>query len=235
MNISLYLGVLFGLTTLATLFLFNRAITNSTDGLTVRKFGLILGLQLLWLALQGTLAIFGKYSTHLEAMPPKFLVFGTLPPLVVILLLFVTPKGRRFVDSLPLKSITYINTVRIAVELILFLLYVQKAVPKLMTFEGGNLDILSGLTAPVIAYFAFTRRVLDRGWVLVWNFLCLGLLFNIVVRAILSAPLPMQRLAFDQPNIAILHFPYVWLPTFIVPVVLFGHVVSIRRLLKRKD
>ncbi len=204
--------------------------------LTVRKFGLILGLpQLLWLALQAVLAITGKYSGHLDAMPPKLLVLGILPPILGIVILLVTPKGRRFIDSLPLQSITYVNTVRIVVELVLFLLYVQKAVPRLMTFEGGNLDILSGLTAPVIAYFGFSRQVLDRRWILVWNFLCLGLLVNIVVRALLSAPFPAQRLGFDQPNIAILRFPFVWLPTFIVPVVLFGHLVSIRRLLLRKD
>ena len=231
MTIPLYLGVLFGLTALATLFLFNRAVTNSTGGLTVRKFGLILGLQLLWLAFQAALAITGKYSTHLEALPPKLLVFGILPPMVGIIILFVTPKGRRFVDSLPIQSITYVNTVRIFVELILFLLYMQKAVPKLMTFEGGNLDILSGLTAPVIALFFISRKRV----VLVWNILCLGLLINIVVRALLSAPFPAQRLGFEQPNIAILHFPFVWLPTFIVPVVLFGHLVSIRQLVKGKD
>jgi hypothetical protein len=66
---------------------------------------------------------------------------------------------------------------------------------------------------------------------LVWNFICLGLLFNIVVHAVLSAPLPFQQLAFDQPNVAILYFPYVWLPAFIVPVVLLSHLVAIRKLI----
>jgi hypothetical protein len=70
--------------------------------------------------------------------------------------------------------------------------------------------------------------------ILVWNFICLALLANIVINALLSTPFPFQQFAFDQPNIAILYFPFNWLPTFIVPVVLFGHLLSIRRLMKRE-
>jgi len=43
-----------------------------------------------------------------------------------------------------------------------------------------------------------------------------------------------QLFAFDQPNIAILYFPFVWLPSFIVMTVLFSHLISIRRLVKNK-
>ena len=63
--------------------------------------------------------------------------------------------------------------------------------------------------------------------------MCLGLLANIVVNALLSTPTPIQKFAFDQPNIAILNFPFSWLPTFIVPIVLFGHLASIRQLFKQ--
>lgn len=69
---------------------------------------------------------------------------------------------------------------------------------------------------------------------MLWNLICLGLLLNIVVLAILSAPSPFQILAFDQPNIAITHFPYVWLPSVVVPIVLFSHLVAIRYFYKKK-
>jgi hypothetical protein len=53
---------------------------------------------------------------------------------------------------------------------------------------------------------------------------------NIVVNAALSAPVPFQQFAFDQPNIAVLYFPFVWLPGFIVPLVLFAHLAAIQKL-----
>lgn len=93
-----------------------------------------------------------------------------------------------------------------------------------MTFEGRNFDILSGLTAPIIFYFGFVTKQLDRKVILIWNFICLALLINIVVVAILSAPFPFQQFAFDQPNIAVLYFPFNWLPSCVVPLVLLSHL-----------
>lgn len=98
-----------------------------------------------------------------------------------------------------------------------------------MTFEGRNFDIVAGITAPIIVYFGFTKTKIDRQTILIWNVIFLGFLLNIVVNALFSAPSPIQIFAFDQPNIAILNFPFIWLPTFIVPIVLFGHLTSIRQ------
>lgn len=100
-----------------------------------------------------------------------------------------------------------------------------------MTFEGRNFDILSGITALVIYYFGFMKRKLNKWVLLFWNFCCLGLLVNIVSIAILSAPFSFQRFGFDQPNIAVLHFPFIWLPCCVVPVVLFSHLAAIRQLI----
>lgn len=174
------------------------------------------------------------YNSGPNTFPPKIMLFGIFPALVIIILLFITKSGRSFIDSLPLKNLTYLHVVRIAVEIVLYWLFVYKAIPQLMTFEGRNFDILAGITAPLIAYFGFTKSKLNRQFILVWNFICLGLLINIVMNAVFSIPSPIQKFAFDQPNIAVLHFPFSWLPVFIVPVVLFSHLVSIRQLLKQK-
>lgn len=100
-----------------------------------------------------------------------------------------------------------------------------------MTFEGRNFDIVAGLTAPIMAYYGYTRKALNRKIILIWNFICLGSLLNIVINAVLSAPFPFQQFAFDQPNVGVLYFPFVWLPCFIVPVVLLSHLVAIRKII----
>ena len=79
---------------------------------------------------------------------------------------------------------------KIPVELVLFWLFIHKAVPQLMTFEGRNFDIIAGITAPIIAYFSFTKKMIGRKIILLWNLICLALLINIVVYALLSAPTP---------------------------------------------
>lgn len=67
---------------------------------------------------------------------------------------------------------------------------------------------------------------------LAWNFVCLGILLFIVINAVLSVPTVFQQFAFDQPCVAVLYFPFVWLPGMLVLLVYFSHQVIIRRLLK---
>lgn len=127
-----------------------------------------------------------------------------------------------------------LHTVRVAVELVLFGLFTQQAVPELMTFAGRNFDILAGLTAPLVFYLGFVKKTLNRKIILIWNFICLGLLLNIVIHAILATPTPLQQFAFDQPNVAVFYFPFVWLPAGVVPLVLLAHLAVIHQLFSEK-
>ena len=219
-NVPTYISIVFGLTTILTVGLFYKATNNS-------KATLIIILS--WLALQTFIGLSGFYTVT-DTIPPRFLLL-VLPPILFIIGLFVTSKGRQYIDSLDTKTLTILHTIRIPVEIVLFWLFVNKTVPELMTFEGRNFDILSGLTAPIIFYFGFIRKRLNRKIILTWNFICLGLLINIVANAILSAPFPFQKFAFDQPNIAVLYFPFNWLPSCVVPLVLLSHLATIRQLL----
>ncbi len=231
-NLPTYIPVTFGLTTVATLLLFIWVIKNSNSEATRKKGKPVLIGLIIWLVVQAILTT-KIYTLDTNSFPPKIMLFGILPTILMITVLFISQRGRQFIDSLPLKNLTYLNIVRIPVEIVLFLLFLNKTVPELMTFEGRNFDIIAGITAPFVAYFGFKKNKLKASTILIWNFICLGLLINIVVNALFSAPSPLQRFAFEQPNTAILNFPFSWLPTFIVPIILFGHLISIRRLLKK--
>jgi hypothetical protein len=219
-NLPVYIGLAFGLTTCLVIYLFYLASRSKISMLVL----------LIWLLLQGIISLSGFYAvTH--TLPPRFLL-ALLPPLLVIAVLFLTARGKHFTDSLDPGRLVLLQVFRIPVEILLFCLSVYGVVPRIMTFEGHNFDLFSGLTAPAVYYFGFIRRTLP-GWVLlVWNFICLALLLNVVVIAVLSIPLPFQQLSFDQPNIAVLYFPFVWLPSCMVPLALFSHLATIRHLLR---
>lgn len=175
-----------------------------------------------WMTITAFLAAYGFYADF-GAVPPRlFTVLG--PMVLLILFLCLHPKGRHLLRSLDPAWLTLLHSVRIPVELGLYFLFLHKGVPELMTFEGFNFDILSGITAPVMYLLVFRLRILGRRSLLVWNVLCLGLLFNILGLAVLSIPTPFQQLAFDQPNVAVAHFPAVWLPAVIVPLVMVSHL-----------
>jgi len=219
-NLPIHISLLFGLTTFLTIALIYKATHFSK---------ITLYLILSWLGIQTFIGLSGFYKIT-DTIPPRFLLL-VLPPFLMIVGLFISSKGRQFIDKLDPKILTLLHVVRIPVELVLYWLFLNKCVPALMTFEGRNFDILSGLTAPIIYYFGFVTKQIDKKISLIWNVICLGLLVNIVANAILSAPFPFQKFAFDQPNIAILNFPFNWLPSCIVPLVLFAHLATIRQLI----
>jgi len=164
-----------------------------------------------------------------DAFPPR-IMFILLPSVVCILIAFLTKSGKRLIANFNLETYTYLHSVRIGVEIVLYYLFVYHLVPESMTFSGRNFDILAGLTAPFIAYFGWNKGKISKRWLLIWNWVCLLMVSQVVITGIFSAPSPFQQLAFDMPNTGILHFPFVWLPGIIVPVVIFGHIVAIKRL-----
>ena len=220
-QLPLFIPIIFILTTVAAVLIFYYA---------SRKNKKVLFVLCGWLLLQMALGLSG-FFTITYTLPPRFLLL-VLPPLFVVILLFSTARGKSFIDCFNIKTLTILHSIRITVELVLFSLFLYKAVPQLMTFEGRNLDVLSGLTAPLIYYYAFVKKSLGTKTLLTWNVACLAILSFTVVNAVLSAPTPLQQFGFDQPNIAVLYFPFVWLPGAVVPLVYFSHLVSIRQLLK---
>lgn len=220
-NLPLYIPLLFGATVVYTLFCFYKATRHSK---------MIYIIVALWLLLQTALGQ-SLFYTDTSTIPPRFSL-TLLPPIICIITLLITRRGRRLLDTLDTKWLTLLHVVRLPIEIGLLLLSLHKVVPQLMTFEGRNFDVLSGLTALLVFYFGYLRKKLSRTTLLIWNIACFLLLVNIVTIAILAAPFPFQQLALDQPNIAVLYFPYVYLPAFVVPAVLLSHVASIRQLLK---
>ncbi|QIX63228.1 hypothetical protein HER32_19445 [Hymenobacter sp. BT18] len=217
----LWLSALFICCTAATAALLARALQRA--GLPTGRYWLLAGV---WLALQAVLAGAGFYQQSLEALPPRLVVTGILPTVVVLLMVLLSGTGRRGMARLPLADLAGVSVVRVGVEVGLYGLAAAHLVPELMTFAGRNFDVLAGLSAPVVAAF-YRHGRLGRGGLLAWHLGSLVLLGTIVGLALLTAPTPLQQLAFGQPNVAVVRFPFVWLATFIVPVVLFTHVASL--------
>ena len=222
-EISILTTTLFILTTFLTLWFFYRAVKNKK----------VLWGILVWMAIVGLLGYSGFYRVN-NTIPPRF-IFLLGPGLLFVMLIFASKKGKKFANQLELKWLTLLHTIRIPVEIVLFYVFLEDFIPVEMTFEGYNYDIISGLSAPIIYYLFFVKKRIGKRGLLIWNFVCLGLLLNILTIATLSAQTPFQSMAFDQPNIGVAYFPFVWLPTVIVPIVFYSHLAGISQLLKPKQ
>lgn len=219
LNLPVYIYLVFGITLILILYgIFYAAAFK-------RPFVISLSI---WISLQGFLGTTGFYTVYQDS-PPRF-IFLVLPPMIFMLFNLSTKRGRLFLRGFDRKALNLLQTLRIPVELVLYWLFIEHKLPVLMTFEGRNFDLVTGLTAPVVYYFSYVRKVMHLRWQIAWNIGGLILLLNVVVYGLLSAPTPIQRFGFGQPNIAMGYFPFLLLPGFIVPMAILSHVASILQL-----
>jgi hypothetical protein len=183
----------------------------------------------LWLIYVGLLSWTGILAN--SALRPPGMAFVAAPVLAFMALFAVrSPHGAEVAARVPLALLTGAQVFRVAVELGLHRLSTEGLVPRLMTYEGGNVDIVIGLSAPIAAWLA-TRGPTGRSLVLGWNVLGLLALLNVIVRSALTAPGALHLINVEVPNLAVGTFPYSFIAGFFAPLAVLLHVLSLRRLL----
>ncbi len=222
-DVSSWILALFIITTAISIVFFWFATNKNTK---------IAYLVLAWALFQAILGISGFYQ-NFEASPPRF-IFLLAPGFLVTAMLFLSGRGKKFIDSLNIQWLTVLHTVRVPVEIVLYYIFLIGLIPVEMTFEGRNFDIIAGLSAPLIYFFAFKNSQVKRWLLFAWNVASLLLLINILTIAVLSAKTPFQQMALEQPNIGVTYFPFVWLPSVIVPIVLISQLAGIRKAVLNK-
>ena len=220
--------VTFGIPTIAVLVL-------ALQALIIRRYiehGAALrfaGGSALWLAYSALLGATG-FLTDFEAVPPRLLAL-VLPTLALPVLLALSPLGARLASETPLAVLIGLQAFRVPLELVMHQAAVEGTMPPQMTYTGSNFDIVTGLTAAVVAGLCAWGHA-PRWLLLAWNALGSALLLAILVIAVAS--MPMFRAFGSEPehvNTWVGFFPFVWLPAGPVTVALLGHLLVWRRLL----
>jgi hypothetical protein len=176
-----------------------------------------------WLTLTGLLAGSGRFADF-TARPP-------LLPLVVVGAMigavgFARSRyGRAIIDYVPL---IVFHTFRFVLELAMNQASNEQVMPRAMSFHGYNFDIITGVTALLLAV-ALHRNWAPRWVVLAWNIM--GLVFLVIVAGVAIATTPLfEALGPSQRNTWIAHAPFIWLPTVLVPAALAGHLMIFAKL-----
>ncbi|RDV13970.1 hypothetical protein DXT99_16860 [Pontibacter diazotrophicus] len=193
-----------------------------------RRTLLIAALLFSWVVFSSALAlqsILGDFS----ATPPRLLLI-ILPPLIAIVWLTFSSSFRQFLAHVPSYWLIMLQVFRVPVEIFLWLQFIAGLTPVQMTFEGRNWDVLTGLTAPVVAWLCYGRGRNLKGVAIVWNIFGLTLLLNIVATAILSTPSPFRVFMNEPANTLVAQFPIVFLPAVLVPLAYALHLFSLRKI-----
>lgn len=160
----------------------------------------------------------------------------TPPPLVLMLLscfaitvaFALSPIGEEMAMRLPYAALIGAQAFRFPLELWMQHASTERVIPRQMTYSGSNLDIVSGLTAIVVAVVA--ARGLAPRWLFTgWNALGSLLLLNVIVIAVRSMPM-INAYGDFYMNARVADAPFVWLPGVLVQAALLGHLLVWRKL-----
>ena len=185
----------------------------------------------LWLAGHAALAASGLLS--LETVPPPALAYLAIT-LGLGAWVAASAVGKRLA-TLPMAALVGLMAFRVPLELILHALYDAGLVPVQMTWSGLNFDVVTGLSAALLALFLWRRPVSDAV-VTAWNVAGSALLVTVVAIAVLSAPLPIRQFHEGPPLVLVFHAPYNWIVNVHVLTALVGHLVIFRKLAwQRRD
>lgn len=180
-----------------------------------------------WLLLTGGLAV--RHVFMAPSFPPRPML-TVVVALAVLATLSFSPPLKAVLRATPLHWLVFFQSFRILVELWFWQSYQSGVMPRMMTFEGANLDILSGLLA-VAAGWLMLRRPGRAGIIaLVFNIAGILLLLNTLMSAALSMPSPLQRFPFDARLQLVGAFPFIYLPAVLVVLALGFHILSLRQL-----
>lgn len=118
-------------------------------------------------------------------------------------------------SAFPLWVVIAMQTFRIGVELLLHRLYLDGLAPRIVTYQGGNMDIWIGLSAPLIAWTS-TRGHWGERLALGWNVAGALTLANAITLGALTAP-GLNLIHAEVPNVAIGAFPFTYIAGFFAP------------------
>lgn len=187
----------------------------------------IITLLLGWVALTGALAYLNLLNDFSRTPSPVGWLIAIA--LLISTTFAASPFGAAAARATPIAWLIGFQSFRIVVEILLHQGYLAGFVPPQMTWEGRNWDILTGLSAIPVAYLA-ARNTLPRWAAVLWNLVGFALLINIMAVAILSTPGSFRLFQNEPANTLIAQFPYIWLPTVLVPTAWIGHLLLFRRL-----
>ena len=225
-----FLGILGLAGLVAGLFVFGVACAERVRGVSAPKALQHAGLAALGITAWAALALFLAHTgllAHFDARPPPFLLLLVLT-MALGMLVARSRLGERLALGLPLWALVGFQAFRFPLELVLHRAALDGALPIEMSYSGYNFDILSGVSALLVAAALLGGRAGPRV-VLVWNVVSLLLLVNIVSIAVAATP-GFHAFGPAHLNTLVAQPPFVLLPTILVQAALVGHVLVFRRL-----
>jgi len=167
-------------------------------------------------------------------LPPRFVIFLIGPAFLFTGIFIYSNRNAIWLKHIPKSWLIYLQSFRIFVETLFVFSVAQGVLHQNVTIEGYNFDMILGLTAPLIAFLAFEKKIFSIKMVIAWNYLGLLVLASVIFLFLTTVFFP--GFYGSDSNLMPLEFtkyPYTLVAGFLMPVAVFIHVLSIVQLSKK--
>jgi hypothetical protein len=195
------------------------------EGHQPRYLNLASILLLLWLMFQSALALNRWYMDRASSWPHW--LFAVLFPITLMVLQSTLSRAKRWGESIRSTGLIWIHVLRLPIAWLMVWLASEHQLPIRWTYFGWNFDIVFGITAPIIGMM--WQRGYRAKWLRIWHIAGIASLLWIWLGGLLSAAGAWQIWDINAPNYAFVHFPFVWLPSAVFPLLVWAHVLSLQK------
>jgi len=173
---------------------------------------------------------YNNFFSDFSKLPPRA-ALPILFPLPFVLLIAFSRKATQLLQAIPPHWMLWMQSFRIIVELLLLNAFVRGDIPVQMTFEGRNIDIITGVLALPVGFIVARGKTYSTKVAVAFNIIGILLLVNILVIALLSMPTSIRYFMNEPANTLVARFPFILLPGVLVPIAYSLHIFSLRQLL----
>ena len=174
------------------------------------------------------IGVFGGDSRYSMDVPIPLGVAALLPIALYILWFRLSTAFRGFVLALNPAVVTAIHTWRIG-GIVFLILLAKKMLPPSFAYPAGLGDMAIGITAPLVA-IAISRKKISPRLQFVWQLAGAADLIIAIAAGVLSSDSKLGILAHGTSTRLMGLLPLCLIPTFIVPLLLILHLISMARI-----
>lgn len=166
--------------------------------------------------------------------PPRFPILLIFPLFIFTGVFLYRHRNSEILHAIPKSWAVYYQTFRIGIESLFVASLPFGILPTQVTFQGYNYDIVFAMTAPVVAFLVFNKKILPQKIALAWNYLGLIVISFIIFLFVTTTYFPsVWGSETTLTNVRITEFPFMLVPGFLMPSAVFMHVLSIIQLSKK--
>lgn len=226
-----YIGLAILMTAIIILMGLKTIDKTSSEKFKVRKNKILLIISLMGWHLYLYIVASTEFMFNLS-FPPRFFLLTILPAFIFTGVFIYKNRNKSWIQNIPSHWLFFYQSFRVGIETLFIFTVAKGILHSNVTIEGYNYDLIYASLVVVIGLITFRNFEKHKHIIIWWNYL--GLAVIAVIIFLFQSTIYFPEIYDDIAPFPIefLKYPYILVPSFLMPSAVFMHVLSIVQLRK---